>query len=103
MQGEVVRLGAARREDHVTRLHPEARRDRLARVLDERLSAPASRMHASRIGPAVAPRFAHRAFHVGMRRGRGVPIEVDLLGPRTSTLMAGEAPTSERTAGARFR
>ena len=75
-QRDVVRLGAARREDHVARVAAGQAGNRFARVLDAGARRAARGVHARGIAPGVAGGARHRVDDFGQRRRRGVPVEV---------------------------
>jgi hypothetical protein len=74
----VVGLGAARGEHDLLLAHPEEVRHLLARGLEPLARLPAEAVHARRIAEVLAEVRQHRGNHLGMYRGGGVVIEIDL-------------------------
>src|SRR5207249_6748965 len=74
---DVVRLGAAAREDDLTRGRVQERRHLGARVLHRSLRLLAERVHAGSV-PEVLPEIGkHRLEDLGADGGAGVVIQVD--------------------------
>jgi hypothetical protein len=78
LDGQVVRLGRAAREDDLLGARPDDVGNLLARVLDRFLGLPAERVvPASRVAEVLAEKGQHRLHHPRVHRGRGVIVHID--------------------------
>ncbi len=74
---EVVRLGAARREDDLARLGAEPGRDPLVRLVEGRPGRAAERMRRRRIAEGLRQVREHRIEDLAPERGRRRVVEID--------------------------
>ena len=75
---EVVRLGAARGEDHLVRLGADGLRDLAPRLLDAGPGRPAEPVGARGVAEGLLGEVReHRLQHLGADRGGGGVVEVD--------------------------
>ena len=85
-EGEVVGFGSPRREDDVARREANQIGQGFARPFDDRLGRAPHAMKAGGIAPRRSGGLGHGRGHVRMKRGGGVPIEVD--GAHTKAISA---------------
>ena len=81
LEREVVRLGAAGREDDLAGLGVEARRDPLVGLVERGPGRPAERVRRARVAEGLGQVRQHRVEDLAAERGRRRVVEVDRHGP----------------------